>query len=122
MNVYAFDVDECLEISNGPVTLQMMEALRAEGHIVGVCGNMNVFCSLPDWHKRVSFLGQGYIGKDYFLHGLKANIRADDYVMVGNIPGEKNMLGVTTNSDDKANAERAGFRFIKEDDFARGQR
>lgn len=122
MKVYAFDVDECLEISRGPVTLKMLEELREQGYIVGICGNMHVFCSVPDWHRRVSFLGQGYLQKHMFLHGLKANIKADDYVMVGNIPGELNSLGVVTNSNDKAEAEHVGWRFIKEDDFAAGAR
>lgn len=122
MRCWAFDVDETLELSNGPVTLAMMKELQDAGDIVGVCGNMQVFCRVPDWHKRISFLGQGYIGKDYFLYGIKANAPADEYIMVGNIPGRVNSLGVTTNSDDIGAAQRAGWRFIAEDDFAKGVR
>ena len=96
--------------------LRAMEELREQGHIVGVCGNMHVFCSLPDWHRRISFLGQSFLPKDVFLHGLKINIQAEDHVMVGNI------LGVSGASDDKGAAERAGWRFIRESDFAAGVR
>lgn len=41
---------------------------------------------------------------------------ADEYVMVGNI------LGRSGASDDKGAAERAGWRFISERDFAEGVR
>lgn len=120
--VYAFDVDETLEISNGPVTLQSMMDLRVQGHIVGVCGNMQVFCRLRGWQHLASFLGQGYTHKHVFLRGLKENIPADDYVMVGNIFGRKNSLGFVCGSRDSEAAQEAGWRFICEDDFARGQR
>jgi hypothetical protein len=39
MKLYAFDVDDTLEISNGPVCLADMQALRNSGHIIGLCGN-----------------------------------------------------------------------------------
>ena len=35
MKLYAFDVDDTLEISNGPVRLADMQALRNSGHIIG---------------------------------------------------------------------------------------
>ena len=116
VKVYALDVDETLEISGGPVTLQSLMELRVQGHIVGICGNMQVFCSVPGWHHLCSFLGQSFLSKDVFLHGLKINIPADDYVMVGNI------MGVTGASDDQGAAERVGWRFISERDFANGVR
>ena len=116
LTVWAFDVDETLTISKGPVTLESMQELKDRGDIVGVCGNMQVFCSVPDWHNRVSFLGQGFCPKDHFLYGLKVNIPADDYVMVGN------RMGVTGASDDEGSALRAGWRFILERDFAAGAR
>ena len=122
VRVYAFDVDDCLEISNGPVSLASLEELRAQGHIVGVCGNMFAFCRIPDWHKRISFLGQGAVPKEYFLDQLRRSIKADDYVMVGNVMGELNSLGFVGGSDDKGAADRVGWRFIKEDDFAKGVR
>ena len=117
-----FDVDETLEISNGPVTLQSMMDLRLQGHIVGICGNMHVFCQVPGWHHLISFLGQSYLPKEVFLHGLKENIPADDYVMVGNVQGEKNKLGYVCNSKCSEAARLSGWRFIKEDDFADGVR
>lgn len=39
MVVYAFDVDETLEVSKGPVKLSDLVTLREHGHIVGLCGN-----------------------------------------------------------------------------------
>lgn len=116
MKVYAFDVDETLEISKGPVSLKSMMDLRVEGHIVGVCGNMGVFCKVPGWQHLSSFLGQGHVPKELFLANLKENIPAEDYVMVGNI------MGVSGASDDQGSAARAGWRFIKETDFAAGTR
>jgi hypothetical protein len=47
---------------------------------------------------------------------LRTYIRADDYVMVGNIKG------VSGASDDEGAANLAGWRFIKESDFAAGAR
>jgi hypothetical protein len=38
MRVYAFDVDETLEVSTGPVQLFDLVQLREHGHIVGLCG------------------------------------------------------------------------------------
>lgn len=114
--VYAFDVDETLEISNGPIKIHSLIELRELGHIVGICGNMQVFCSLSNWHRIISFLGQSFLPKDVFLHGLKINIPADEYIMVGN------RLGVTGASDDEGAAQRAGWRFILERDFAAGVR
>ena len=32
--VYAFDVDETLDISNGPIPVQALKDLRDQGHIV----------------------------------------------------------------------------------------
>jgi len=114
--VFAFDVDETLEISMGPVPISALVELRSQGHIVGICGNMEVFCRLPNWHEIASFIGQGYCTKEAFLYNLKLNIRADDYVMVGN------RQGVTGASNDEGAALKAGWRFILERDFVAGQR
>ncbi|MDE2095628.1 MAG: hypothetical protein KGL39_00095 [Patescibacteria group bacterium] len=124
--VYAFNVDHTLEISNGPVTLQSMEDLRKDGHIIGICGNMEVFCRLPDWHKRISFIGQSYLPKEQFLYGLSANIKnAEGFYMVGNIgPQSALAFGVkeTGASEDMIAAKLAGWNFISEQDFANGVR
>lgn len=122
MKVFAFDVDETLEISNGPVTLQSLMDLRIAGDIVGICGNMHVICHVPGWQHLISFLGQSFLPKHVFLHGLKINIPADDYIMVGNIQGERNSLGFVCNSNCSEEAALAGWRFIKKDAFAAGER
>lgn len=138
MKVYAFDVDETLEISNGPVSLQSMMELRVEGHIVGICGNWGGFVrSVKGWQHVVSFvncapplfveqmnkgLGLVRMDKAWFLQELQKYIPADEYVMVGNVYGAKNSLGFTCGSQDSEAAQIAGWRFIKEDDFAKGVR
>jgi hypothetical protein len=117
MNVYAFDVDETLEIAGGPVKLQDLWNLRMQGHIVGLCGNWKeMTMRVPGWQNLVSFLGEGAASKEIILTNLKLYVPANDYVMVGNI------LGVSGLSDDKGAAERSGWRFIKESDFAAGAR
>jgi hypothetical protein len=114
--VYAFDVDETLEVSGGPVTLKALMDLRIEGHIVGICGNWGVFVQrCPGWQHLVSFLN--VLGdKPTFLSHLKAYVPASQFIMVGNI------LGVSGGSDDQGAAKSAGWRFIKESDFAAGMR
>lgn len=125
MIVYAFDVDETLEISAGPVTLQSLMDLRIQGHIVGLCGNWACMTlNVMGWHNLISFVNcvpEYWVDgkradKVDFLKLLKQHVRADDFVMVGNI------LGVSGASDDQGSAERAGWRFIKESDFAQGVR
>lgn len=134
--VYCFDVDECLETSNGPVTVQMLKDLRKEGHILGICGNLSAF--LPrcaDWHEFISITmnfdfginpqyGFPLVPKAVWLHCFQhvTYPLAEEYVMVGNIFGELNSLGVKCGSHDNTAAEQAGWRFIKEDDFAHGVR
>ena len=112
-NVYAFDVDETLEISAGPVTIQMMLDLRNNGHIVGLCGNWALFCHrVRDWQEVVSFMNNGGTDKETHLRQLKMYVPADDFILVGNV------LGVSGASDDQGAAQRAGWRFIRESDFA----
>ena len=117
MVVYAFDVDETLEVSNGPVQLFDLVKLRECGHIVGLCGNWAMVTRhCPDWHHICSFVGPCGIEKDDFLCQLRQYIPGHDYVMVGNI------LGISGASDDRGAAERAGWRFIQEREFANGVR
>lgn len=131
MKVYAFDVDECLTISAGPVKIESMLELREQGHIVGLCGNLNKFMTtIVGWQNYVSFtlnidtypvIGGpcgSIVGKDVWLRCFQQTAfpLADEYIMVGNIQG------VSGASDDKGSAERAGWRFIKESDFANGVR
>ena len=115
--VYAFDVDETLEVSNGPVKLVDLAQLREDGHIVGLCGNWAmVTLHCPGWHHICSFVGPCGIEKHDFLRQMRQYIPGRDYVMVGNI------LGISGASDDRGAAERAGWRFIKESEFANGVR
>ena len=116
--LYAFDVDETLEVSNGPVPLDALVALREQGHIVGLCGNWAVFVqAVPEWHRVVSFVGPLQLTKAAFLVQLRLHVPADEYVMVGNDPATG-----WGNSLDREAAEKAGWKFILEADFAAGAR
>ena len=117
MKIYAFDVDDTLEVSAGPISIVSVGSLRAQGHIVGLNGNWAaVVQTVPVWHRIFSFIGPMEMSKAIFLDRLKTYIRADDYIMVGNIKG------VSGASDDEGAANLAGWRFIKESDFAAGTR
>jgi len=84
VKLYAFDVDETLEISGGPIKLDQMTQLRNEGHIVGICGNWIIFVqAVTGWHDLVSFLSIGIGEKSEFLNQIKQYIRAEEYIMVG---------------------------------------
>lgn len=120
--VFCFDVDDSLEISNGPITLQSMMDLRIQGHIVGLCGNWSGFVQkVTGWQHLISFMNVGTT-KEELLTYLKHYVPCDEVIMVGNVFGVKNKLSFAGGSDDKGAAERAGVRFIKEDDFANGER
>ncbi len=116
--LYAFDVDDTLDVSGGPVASEALRTLREERHIVGLCGNWAIFVrAIPDWHRVVSFLGPFHVSKADFLIQLRLHVPASDYVMVGNDP--------TTGfgaSQDHAAAKEAGWRFILETQFAAGAR
>ena len=115
MKLYAFDVDDTLEISNGPVRLEAMQALRNSGQIVGLCGNWGLFTrSVPNWYDRVSFIGPMRLTKADYLIELRTYVSAESYVMVGNDPR------IFGRSDDATAAREAGFRFIREFEFAGG--
>lgn len=110
----AFDVDETLTISNGPIDPKYIKALHDAGQIVGICGNAPLFVrAVPEWEKYVSFLGQFYphMTKETFLQWMKAAVVADEYVMVGNDPAHYGA------SNDIAAARTAGWRFVREDQF-----
>lgn len=123
VNIYAFDVDETLEVSGGPILLADLISLREEGHCIGICGNWGVACQqIVGWHSLFSFLGPLSVHhgiafpKASFLIELKTYIPADDYVLVGNDPVQ---FGT---SQDKVQANLATWRFIREQEFAAGQR
>ena len=117
MKVYAFDVDDTLEVAGGPVSIVSVGDLRDQGHIVGLNGNWAaVVQTLFVWHRMFSFIGPMEMSKNIFLNQLKTYIPADDFIMVGNIKG------VSGASGDERAADLAGWRFIKESDFANGAR
>jgi hypothetical protein len=118
MKVYAFDVDHTLELSDGPIELADIEQLKDEGHVVGICGNWRTLVhNFPEWKKLFSFIGPKDRMKVPMLKKVRAKYpHADEYVMVGNIPG------VTGSSDDIGAAKEAGWSFIQEASFARGIR
>jgi hypothetical protein len=117
MRIYAFDVDDTLEVSAGPVTIASVASLKNEGNIVGLNGNWaEAVRHLPSWHQLFSFIGPMEMTKHAFLIQLKTYIPANEYLMVGNI------LGVSGASDDQGAAKLAGWRFIKESEFAAGER
>lgn len=60
--------------------------------------------------------------KAWFLNHLRQYVRADDYVLVGNVKGRTNSLGFVCGSEDSEAAALCGWRFIVEDDFAKGVR
>ncbi len=133
VKLYSFDVDETLEISNGPVKLQSLIDLRVRGHIVGLCGNWGLFCNrVQGWHHMISFVncslviadqsGKLHGDKAWFLSELKKYIPAEEYIHVGNRFGRVNSLGHVCGSHDEDAAQRSGYRFILEDEFARGVR
>lgn len=118
MKLYAFDVDETLWITGGPVKLADIIELKNQGHIVGLCGNYaQVTMRMMEWHYLFSFIGPMEMTKEAFLFQLKTYVRAAEYIMVGNVKG------VTGASDDEGAAARAGgWRFIREAQFAFGAR
>jgi hypothetical protein len=76
MVVYAFDVDDTLEVSKGPVKLVDLVNLREHGHIVGLCGNWAmVTLHCPDWHHICSFVGPCGIEKHDFLANCGSTFR-----------------------------------------------
>ena len=104
MKIYAFDVDDTLEVSGGPISIASVESLKPQGHIVGLNGNWAVVVqSVRVWHRIFSFIGPMEMSNDCFLNQLKTYILADDYIMVGNIKG------VSGTSDDEGAAGLAGW-------------
>ena len=117
MKIFAFVVDDTFGFSGGPISIVSVGGLKAQGHIVGLNGNWAVVVqTVPVWHRIFSFIGPMEMSKDIFLNQLKTYIRADDYIMVGNVKG------VSGASDDEGAADLAGWRFLKESDFAAGAR
>lgn len=119
---YMFDVDHTLWLSDGPIHLNELIALRQAGHGVGLCGNWGhiTFNQLLDnqlVQTLFSFIGPMLMTKRQFLEQVKAWTHYADYIMVGN--DNRITPGV---SEDAIAAEEAGWDFILEKDFAGGAR
>ena len=111
-DVYVFDVDDTLEVSNGPIPISACRELARRGHIVGLCGNFAAVTQrVSDWHYIFSFIGPMAMTKADFLIQIKAYVRARRYFMVGNVPGR------VGSSDDVGAAHAAGWEFIEERSF-----
>lgn len=129
--VYAFDVDDTLEVSNGPVTLASMMELRVQGHIVGLCGNWGVFLErVPGWQHLISFFNYNCSDKVTFLTDMAMRLSATgahEFVMVGNVGplcSRAYRIEQTGGSNDFLSSRLAAgdWRFINASDFARGSR
>ena len=118
MTIYAFDVDHTLDVSDGPVPLDAVVRLSSgPDTVVGLCGNWGLVTrTIPDWHEIFSFVGPIGTRKAEMLVEIRRYCPADEYVLVGNDP---RLYG---NSDDVGAAAEAGWRFIREHDFAAGIR
>lgn len=117
MTVYAFDIDETLWFSPapGPITYEMVKAVKDAGHVVGLLGQWAHNRALdrePRWHALFSFVGMvpWSNNKHLFMAEWKQYVAADDYVMVGNRP------------QDEICAQLGGWRFVGEAEFANGMR
>ena len=116
MKVYAFDVDLTLDISGGPVSFAQVWELR-EKNILGLCGNWaRVTTQYAPWSMLFSFVGPLGMSKADFLKQIATYVPAKEYIMVGNDFAR----GISPN--DALAAQEAGWRFIKEEDFAAGER
>lgn len=117
VNLYLFDVDETLECSHlpGPVKISQLRNLRKQGHIVGLCGNFAaVTGSISDWYDFINVIGSFGLSKSEFMIQMRMYIKADRYIMIGNIlPG-------TTIISDRTEATMGGFEFIEEKEFEEG--
>lgn len=132
--VVAFDCDDTLAINGapfpGPVALNDLAALRANGVITGICGNfLNFYKYFPDGWKITSFYGpQELTGtsllahhqyKHYELIRVMKTFPAEAYVLVGNRRGDPE---ARPGSQDDVQAKLAGWKFISEKEWAAGKR
>jgi hypothetical protein len=67
MKIYAFDVDDTLEVSGGPVSIVSVGSLKPQGHIVGLNGNWAmVVQSVPLWHRYSASLVRWKCRRTFF--------------------------------------------------------
>lgn len=122
MKIYLFDVDHTLDCAAGPIPFGALCELHLAGNCVGLCGNwaaaLNAYLS-SNWRGVLSFIGPMTMTKVAFMSQIRNHVRADEYILVGNDPADFPGIQV---SQDSIDARAAGFRFIKEKDFAGGAR
>jgi hypothetical protein len=111
MAIIAFDVDETLEISGGPVKLHDLALLRTRGHTLGLCGNWGLVTHfVAEWDKLFSFIGPIGIDKPTFLKQLKTYVHGTRFVLVGN----DHRLGSYKSPDDFILSRDTGWEFVSE--------
>lgn len=100
MICYAFDCDNTLDISQGPVPVSALHKLIEQGHLVYIVSGSG-FCAQLDIPR---FTPAG--ARNWILDQLKKKVKADRYVYVGDTEG-----------DLKA-AQSVGWEFVYARDFA----
>ena len=114
MKLYAFDVDETLEISGGPVKFIDLVRLREQGHILALCGNWAVVTQgVHGWDMLFSAVGPLGCTKTEFLQQLRKYVPATEYFFIGN----DHSRGSYSSPDDADHVKGTGFEFISELDF-----
>lgn len=112
MKVYAFDVDETLESSGGPISTSELKRLRDAGHIVGIIGNTFGYINkVIDWHKTITFFNITYTFKHVQLIYIKQKIKAQEYIFIGNTTPSNSPYS------DRTEAEQAQWTFIDANDY-----
>ena len=131
----------------GPVTFASIRAVAAQGDICGIVGNwVNLPGLLPDWREFLHFLlppepHGGSMPKAFWLAWIRQQYPGHaHYVMVGSDPRSHrtrpsywnelypgtlpvtHIAGDHLLSDDIGAAAQAGWEFIREDNWAAGQR
>lgn len=113
-DLIAFDVDETLWCSGGPVQPQHLVKLKSRGHTLGLCGNWGLVTSqVQGWQKVFSFIGPIGIAKDLYLNQLRTYVPSDRYFMVGN----DHKRGLYRSPNDRLLSNKTGFEFVSELDF-----
>src|SRR5260370_26481317 len=86
MVLYAFDVDQTLWLSGGPIKLADLMELRNSGHLLGLCGNFAaVTLRMPEWHHLFSFIGPMAMTKEAFLLQVRHHVPAAESAIDGDI-------------------------------------
>ena len=133
MKVWAFDADNTLNIIGsphpGPIDLRDVVRLKNEGDVIGLVGNYyTAFKNWKDIFKVINFYGPLFNhDKASYLGSVKMDIsrarpEVRDFIMVGNRRIDALAGLVLASANDDGQARLAGWRFIREIDFASGKR